>query len=579
MNGRGALWVLGLLFGASACCPPISTDDGGASDASRLDAAPDVPRLCGERVDADGDNISNENEGLADVDADGIPNWEDLDSDGDGLPDAAEAGDDDCTTPPIDTDGDGFPDFLDNDSDDDGAADAEERRAGSDPRLRDTDGDGVGDLEEIAFSHFHCEDEPSRCDCVTRSACGVPPEVTIAVLAQGMSADFGLWFSTSIPAADVFFLVDTTQSMDGTLENVKDVLDGGDLVAQIQAHIGDVRFGGGQHDDFPLGPYGSGDDEVCLLARAMTLPANVPLLVDALQAMELHGGGDGPEGQVEALHQLITGAGGSWRYTGVIPGSYEARPTAGDCLAGFGAACFREGVMPIVVHFTNACAHNGPPGEFVACTPYTNIDPRVGTWSDVIAALNARGTKYLGVNAARTPCEADSPATSTSPCYFLQQTAAATGTLSVERRPLTLDLANDTSLDEFRAAIAAAVEQVATRVPLDVSAQVEGAAERFLRSLRPACAADPSTSPCWMPPLGVSSADAVASIDALAFRQVVPGTRVLFHLALANEADPAGRRSQLSQATVEARGGPILLEAQELIVAVPAGSDLVALDL
>ena len=47
----------------------------------------------------------------------------DLDSDGDTVPDAVEAGDDDPETPPRDFDGDGDPDFIDPDSDDDGDVD------------------------------------------------------------------------------------------------------------------------------------------------------------------------------------------------------------------------------------------------------------------------------------------------------------------------------------------------------------------------------------------------------------------------------------------------------------------------
>ncbi|MFK7998458.1 MAG: hypothetical protein AB8H86_02635 [Polyangiales bacterium] len=531
------------------------------------------PSICGARTDTDRDGISDANEGTDDTDGDEIPNLEDLDSDGDGVPDAIEAGVADCTIRPLDTDGDGLPDYLDNDSDNDGASDGEESAAGSSRVLSDTDSDGVGDLEEIAFADFHCEDEPSTCECVTTDACVVPAEVTIAVLADGESAEFDVSFSTSIPAADVFFLVDTTQSMGGTLANVKSVLDGGDLVSQIQTHIPDVRLGGGQHDDFPLGPYGAGDDETFLLARAMTPPTNVSLLIDALEEMELHGGGDGPEANVQALHQLISGEGGRWTYTeGPSPRSYDARATAGDCRSGYGAACFREGVLPIVLHFTDACAHNGPPGEYVGCTPYENIDPSVGTWDDVISELNERGTKFLGVNATRTGCEESAAATSTSPCFFLQQTAIATGTVSPEGRPLTLDLPNDAELPEFRAALSAAVELVATQVPLRVSASAAGDVEAFIQAFRPACVPDEPTLPCWSPPAGVSAAAAVADVNESAFEGVLPGTQVLFRLELRNVGTVSGRRSQRSRGTLEARGGPLRLQARELIVAVPAAS-------
>lgn len=572
MNGKGTIRLWVLVSALSGCTTMVLPGDGGVEGGLADTLMTDVPSSVCESIDADGDGISDVNEGTGDADGDEIPNLEDLDSDGDGISDSVEAGVDDCTIRPVDTDEDGLPDYLDNDSDNDGASDGEEAAAGSSRTSPDSDGDGVGDLQEIAFAHFHCEDEPSTCDCVLTEACAVPDEVTIAVLANDERAEFDVSFSTSIPAADVFFLVDTTQSMGGTLANVKSVFAGGDLLTQIETHIPDVRLGGGQHDDFPLGPYGAADDETFLLARAMTPPANISGLIESIEAMELHGGGDGPEANVQALHQLITGDGGLWRYTEGTPRSYEARATAGDCRTGFGAACFRDGVLPIVLHFTDACAHNGPPGEFVGCTPYENIDPAVATWNEVVAELSARGTKFLGVNATQTACEEDAPATTTSPCYFLQQTALATGTVSPEGRPLTLDLPNDAELGEFRAAIVAAVELVATRVPLRVSASADGGAGSFVEAIRPACVPDEPTLPCWTPPPGVSPADAVAGVEDSVFEGVLPGTQVLFRLELRNAGTASGPRSQLSQATLEARGGPLRLQGLELIVAVPAAS-------
>lgn len=571
VGGKRRSRLLTLFFWIGACCPTAPSTDAGLI---LRDTSVDVPpRICEDRTDSDRDGISDADEGIEDVDGDEIANRDDLDSDGDGILDIDESGDADCTTQPFDTDGDGLPDYLDNDSDDDGASDREEERAGSDRLSRDSDGDGVGDLEELVFAEFHCSDQPETCDCVNDRECVVPPEVTIAVLAEGTGAQLDVSFSTSIPAADVFFLVDTTDSMGGTLANVKSALRDGGLLSEIQAHIPDVRLGGGQHDDFPLGPYGSGDDETFLLARAMTRPENVALLIDALDAMALHGGGDAPEAHVQALHQVVTGAGGSWQYSvGASESEYETRATAGDCLSGFGAACFRERVMPIILHFTNACAHNGPPGESAECAPYENIEPAVQTWSDVVTELNARGAKYMGVNATRVACEDDAPATSTSPCFFLQQTAMATGTVSADGRPLTLEVPNDANVSDFRAAVALAVELAATRAPLRVQATSQGDAARFVRSLAPACVTEEPTSPCWTPPAGVDAGDAVGRVDESAFHQVLPGTAVVFRLVLENTDVASLRASQASQGTLEALGGPLLLEARKLIVAIPAAS-------
>jgi hypothetical protein len=54
--------------------------------------------------DADGDGISNGDEGAGDADSDGIPNSEDPDSDNDGMSDAVEG--------TVDADSNGTPDYL-----------------------------------------------------------------------------------------------------------------------------------------------------------------------------------------------------------------------------------------------------------------------------------------------------------------------------------------------------------------------------------------------------------------------------------------------------------------------------------
>jgi len=105
------------------------------------------------------DGISDLDEGRRDnidTDADGVPDYLDDDSDGDGLGDSLEAGDDDASTPPRDSDSDGTPDFRDDDSDANGIPDGEEGLADTDSdgvldfADRDDDGDRVPDTEELS---------------------------------------------------------------------------------------------------------------------------------------------------------------------------------------------------------------------------------------------------------------------------------------------------------------------------------------------------------------------------------------------------------------------------------------------
>ena len=101
----------------------------------------DTDAICADPSgDSDSDGISNALEGCLtgrDSDGDKIPDWQDNDSDGDGLRDDLEAGTKDAAGKcagakapkdgwPCDTDGDGVPDYLDKDSDGDGLADGDE---------------------------------------------------------------------------------------------------------------------------------------------------------------------------------------------------------------------------------------------------------------------------------------------------------------------------------------------------------------------------------------------------------------------------------------------------------------------
>ena len=84
-----------------------------------------------------------------DSDADGVPDYRDLDSDGDGILDSIE--DDGCsgTSPctPTDTDGDGIPNYLDVDTDGDGKLDSVEKGPGATPM--DSDRDGIPDYRDV----------------------------------------------------------------------------------------------------------------------------------------------------------------------------------------------------------------------------------------------------------------------------------------------------------------------------------------------------------------------------------------------------------------------------------------------
>jgi hypothetical protein len=199
MTHRPPIHLLaGVLLAASVVCGGASSGCGG-DDRQAPDAGAQPPDTCATAGDEDGDCITNGTEGCmlqppADRDGDGLGNHRDSDADGDGIRDDVEVGAD-CAVP-HDTDGDSLADYLDEDTDNDGVPDRYEDRDGdgrigacatacgateecdlaagercsvaidqsrgicvsiscmggeSDPRSKDTDGDGTPDADEGTF--------------------------------------------------------------------------------------------------------------------------------------------------------------------------------------------------------------------------------------------------------------------------------------------------------------------------------------------------------------------------------------------------------------------------------------------
>ena len=102
-----------------------------------------IPDTDGDGV-WDGDEIGDDPSHPLDTDGDGLSDWEDSDDDGDGVPTADEIGGYDATDRSADLpdlDGDLLPDHRDSDADGDGYGDAVEGQI-------DTDGDGAADFQD-----------------------------------------------------------------------------------------------------------------------------------------------------------------------------------------------------------------------------------------------------------------------------------------------------------------------------------------------------------------------------------------------------------------------------------------------
>lgn len=555
------------------------------------DGTPDVFDL-----DSDDDSITDAQEGLRDSDGDGTPNFQDLDSDDDGISDNMEAGDGDPATPPVscaeevnpvtgEIQPDGLPDFADADSDNDGLSDAQEAELGTDRCNGDSDDDGFGDLVEAAYEEVNCPDGvgDEGCGCAMAAECGIPRDDFFVVLPfNGDPVERDLDFATDIRVADVFFVTDTTGSMGGTVARVKSSVStpGTGLIDRIGETIPDAWFGGGQHDDFPFGSYGGGSDEPLILAIGMTPPARAAEVQTAFNAMSLHGGADGPESSTEAVYQILTGEGGMWMGSGGSP--YTMRRYVGDCLdAGWGAPCFRDGALPIIVHFTDFCSHNGPPGESSSCSDYTGITPAPSTWPEMIAEMNRRGAKYVGINAVSgTDCSTLVGPDGRSPCYFMKRTAEESGSVDLDGNALVYNLPNGGGTDAvFVDTVVNAIETIATRVPLDVDTALRDDpsdsedATLFIRRRQPACRAVPPTDPCWTAPTGIEHDQAIAAVDESTFFGAIPGTEVKFRITFQNTHVMGAPEAQVFVAFIDVRGGGVtVLDTRQVFIVVPADS-------
>jgi hypothetical protein len=441
---------------ALACSPaPSATDTGGGftsggdggsgghaaggagAGGALFDAG--LPPTCDDPSDPDGDLVATSLEGPAgkDWDGDGKPNALDDDSDGDGYTDAEEAANAlldaslpgharaDACAALADTDGDGTPDVGDLDSDNDGVPDAAEAEYDPDHSrhcrvLVDCDGDGVIDLVEQAAGSSPTDATQQPAD---------PGLYFVLPYGSGeQTKDFT--FSAGVARADIYFLVDTTASMQPAIDALEASLSStiiptilnGDLSAKppIPA-IDDAWIGIGTVRDLPWPPYGQpGDDayrnafdvdgqrvlgDVAPPAKkngAWAAPASVASILGALTAS---GGGDGPEAVTQALWLAAT----NQPYAAVGPidfwnpaaawsnGSPEVPYPATCATPGArGVPCFRPQSVPIFVLVSDAAFHAGPKAAF----DYGADTTGARSYADAVAALAAIDAKVVGVPVA-----------------------------------------------------------------------------------------------------------------------------------------------------------------------------------
>lgn len=438
--GLGLSFVAVALGAPLACAPdstitrPTLTGSGGAGSGSTSSGAGgdggslfiDAGSSCADPTDKDKDLIADilEKGPNTDTNGDGSPDELDDDADGDGILDKNEAANPflpvdqagqvrvESCDPLADTDGDGSPDVRDLDSDNDGVPDKEEAKYDADGSkgcrvLIDCDADGVIDVIEIAA------------DSNPADGMSIPVDAGLYFVLPYQEGerlkDFS--FSTGIAKADIYFMIDTTASMQPAIDNLKASIDteiiptilNGDATANppIPA-IDDAWIGVGEFRDVPWLPYGEMGDQLYRYQfniNAQTVKGDMaPPLFDGqkysapaatktiLGALTAGGGGDAPEATTQALwlaaknETFALTIGGIWNpntpYTCLLPGAT-------------GVPCFRPGGLPIFVMITDAAFHNGSNAAY-------NYDPtKVGgsvkTYLDTVNALKSIHAKVVGV--------------------------------------------------------------------------------------------------------------------------------------------------------------------------------------
>ena len=320
------------------------------------------------------------------------------------------------------------------------------------------------------------------------------------------------------------------------------------IIPEIRRRIPDAAFGVGQHADFPTGSYGGGSDVAFELLQTMTL--DVATAQTAVNSLPSNGGADGPESQTEALYQTATGEG---------LGSGVPAYAGPDCR---GAPCFRSGALPIILLFTDAPFHNGPPAT--SADAYTGITPLPHTWSEAIDAVNRIHGKVLGLSSGGTP----------SPSYTfwedLQATVVATGAVDLDGIPLVYDIGSDGG--GLSTSVVDAIELLATRVPFDVDTFTEDDpsdplgidATCFIRRIIPLR---------WLGPTGIENdPEAAAGMDESTFYEVLPGTNVEFTVQFQNDGCFAGDEfARVFLATIVVQGDHVTrLDERVVLIIVPA---------
>ncbi|MFH1437259.1 MAG: vWA domain-containing protein [Pseudomonadota bacterium] len=485
---------------------------------------------CESRPDADGDTIADMYEGASDPDADTIPNDHDDDSDNDTISDYDEAGNHDTCTAAVDTDGDTTPDFLDPDSDDDGVSDRDEVINGTDRLDEDSDDDGVTDLVEDVYGSDPMDpgDSPrTHGDFV----------FIVDYMEEPDPAQDTLVFGTDIKMADVYFMIDTSGSMSGEVNNLTAGLKT-TIVPGVAEAIPDVQMGLLRFEDCPESSCPNN------ITNLQSITDDVDAVEAALETITYESlcGGDEPYG----ISLWITATGDGPAY------GLPARSCPDDTTIGY--PCFRPTAIPIIVQMGDEPFEWRFMGGM--CRNEKSKD-------EIIATLRTIHAKYIGIDSCEDPIGPTCPQQDMEDVAFWTGSMDAAGTLLVYKISDTGEGLSDQVVN--------AIAHLANQVPIDVSAAAQDRidspedtvdAARFVDRIEPNTVGgieDPEISGrICVGGLVVGDSDYDTVPDY--FDDVLPGTIVCFDIyAKMNDFVPRTNEPQLYTADIHVFGDWITL--------------------
>jgi hypothetical protein len=497
-------------------------------------------------VDTDGNGIADSFDG---------PGLNNPDDDADGIPDTVERGPGDLCHP-LDSDNDGMFDFQDPDSDNDGVLDVDEVAAGTNPTVADSDGDGFTDLVERA-SGTNPLDATSHGD-ETRDFFVVLPYM-------GDHVPRPLRFGTNISKADVYFLIDTTGSMQGAIDDVNTSLRS--ITTAVAGLVRDAQFGVGRFDDFPTSGYGDssgyGGRPDVPYAHLVDITADLGVVNGAL-SLVANAGADWAESDTAAVYLTATGTSMTYSNdavgTGFIPP--KACPSIPDEIGvRRGYPCFRPGALPIVVLVTDSPWHNGSDPTF----DYSGITGPV-SFTQATTAMNDLGARFIGANVGG----------GTEAGLDMDAMARATGSVRSDGTTLVYTGAASTTADQ----IIAGITSLVGGTPQDVSTRTENVAgnpdgfdaTQFIKAITPFEGYGPGGES------GPSPGVTYTRKDETTFYQVIPGVQVDFTIDFWNDVRPTPTVTEIHQARIIVVGNGVAdLDFRNVYIVVPPEGGVILL--